>query len=132
MLIDLIKENGFRLKKARSWWYPGETVIDAHYANDLVLFANTPAQAESYCTLQEQTGGGIGLHVNTNKTEYMCFKWEAISTLSGWPLKLVDKFTYLSSNISSTESDINICLAKVWTTIDRLSIIWKSDLHNND
>ena len=38
------------------------------------------------------------------------------------PLKLMDKFTYLSSSVSSTESDINIRLAKTWTTIDRLSI----------
>ena len=29
-------------------------------------------------------------------------------------------------NISSTESDVNIFLVKVWTTINRLSIIWKS------
>ena len=28
---------------------------------------------------------------------------------------------------ASTESDINIRLAKVWNTLDRLSIIWKSD-----
>ena len=44
-------------------------------------------------------------------TEYIRFKQEgAISTLSGKPLKLVDKFTYFSSIISSTESDVNICI----------------------
>ena len=43
-------------------------------------------------------------------------------------LKLVDKFTYLGSSISSTEEDIDTRLTKAWTTIDRLSIIWKSDL----
>ena len=37
---------------------------------------------------------------------------------------------YLGSCISSTESDVNICLVKVWTASDRLSIIWKSDLSN--
>ena len=59
----------------------------------------------------------------------MCFRQEgAISTLSGMPLKLVDKFTYLGSNISSTESDVSICIGKAWTAINRLSIIWKSDL----
>ena len=59
----------------------------------------------------------------------MCFKQKVvISTLSGKPLKLVDHLTYLSSNISSTESDVNIRLAKELTDIDRLSIIWKSDL----
>ena len=29
--------------------------------------------------------------------------------------------------ISITESDVNICLAKGWTVIERSSIIWKSD-----
>ena len=43
-------------------------------------------------------------------------------------LKLVDKFTYLESSVSSTEKDINTRLTKAWTAIDKLSIIWKSDL----
>ena len=51
-----------------------------------------------------------------------------ISTLDGTSLKLVDKFTYLGSSVSSTEKDINTWLTKAWTAIDRLSIIWKSDL----
>ena len=51
-----------------------------------------------------------------------------ISTLNGSSLKLVDKFTYLGSSVSSTETDINMQLAKAWTAIDRLSVIWKSDL----
>ena len=45
-------------------------------------------------------------------------------------MKLVDKFTYLGSSVSSTEKDINTRLTKAWTVIDRLSIIWKSDLTN--
>ena len=43
-------------------------------------------------------------------------------------LKLVDKFTCLGSSVSSTEKDIDTQLTKAWTAIDRLSIIWKSDL----
>ena len=43
-------------------------------------------------------------------------------------LWLVDQFTYLGSNILSTESDVNICLGKGWNAIDSLSIIWKSGL----
>ena len=35
---------------------------------------------------------------------------------------------YLGSSISSTESDINMHLAKTWTAVNSLSIIWKSDL----
>ena len=33
-------------------------------------------------------------------------------------LKLVDKFTYLGRNVSSTENDINTRLPKAWTAID--------------
>ena len=51
-----------------------------------------------------------------------------ISTLSGKPLEFVNQFTYFSDNISSTESEVSIRLAKVWTAFDRLSIIWKFDL----
>ena len=52
-----------------------------------------------------------------------------ISTLNGGSLKLVDKFTYLNTIISSSESDY-IHLVKTWTVIDRLSIIWRFDLFN--
>ena len=45
--IDLIKENGFTLKKAKSRLYPAETITDTDYADDLVLLANTPGQVKS-------------------------------------------------------------------------------------
>ena len=61
----------------------------------------------------------------------MCFEWERTISTSDKSLKLVDKFIYFGSNISSTESDVNIYLAKVWTAINRLSTIWKSDLSVN-
>ena len=59
----------------------------------------------------------------------MCYNQTGdISTLDGTSLKLVDKFTYLGSSVSSTEKDIDTWLTKAWTAINRLSIIWKSDL----
>ena len=48
--------------------------------------------------------------------------------MHGKPLKFVDKVTYLGSSISSTESDVNIRIGKLWTLIFRLSIIRKSDV----
>ena len=50
------------------------------------------------------------------------------TTLDGASLRLVDKFTYLGSSVSSTENDIDTRLTKAWTAIETLSIIWKSDL----
>ena len=43
-------------------------------------------------------------------------------------LKLVNKFTYIGSSISSTEKDIDTRLTKASTAIDKLSIIWKPNL----
>ena len=51
-----------------------------------------------------------------------------ISTLDGTSLKLVDKFTYLGSSVPTTKKYIDTRLTKAWTAINRLSIIWKSDL----
>ena len=77
----------------------------------------------------ERAAAGIGLHVNAHKTEYMCFNQTGdISTLGSSSLKLVDKFTYLGSSVSSTEADIDTWLTKAWATIDKLSVIWKLDL----
>ena len=59
----------------------------------------------------------------------MCYNHTGdISLLGGTSLKLVDKFTYLGSSVLSTEKDIDTQLTKAWTAINRLSIIWKSDL----
>ena len=125
-LINKIKENNFKLTKKRSRRYPAKTITDADYADDIAILVNTPNQAETLLHSLEQTTAGIGLHVNTHKTEYMCFNQTGdISTLDGSSLKLVDMFTYLGSSVSSTEKDIDMWL---WTAIDKLLILWKSDL----
>ena len=119
-----MKENGFKLAKEKSRRYPAQTITDVDYADDVALLANTPNQAESQLHIQERAAGGIGLHVNVDETESKRRHLHA----KRWSLKQVDKFTYLGTNVSSTENSINTWLAKVWTAIDRLSVIWKSDL----
>ena len=58
----------------------------------------------------------------------MCFNQRGdISTLNGCSLEVVDKFTSQGSRVSSTETDIDTRLARIWTTINRLSVVWKSD-----
>ena len=124
-----MKENGFKLTKERNRRYPTQTITDADYADDIALLANSPTQAESLPHKLERAAGGIGLHVNADKTDYMSLSKKGnISTLKGGPLKLADKFTYLGSSVLSTENNINTRLAKAWTAIDSLSVIWKSDL----
>ena len=45
--IDKMKDNGFKLTKGRSRRYPAKTITDADYTDDIVLLANTPAQAKT-------------------------------------------------------------------------------------
>ena len=128
-LIEKIKENGFELTKKKSSRYPAKTITDADYADDIAILANAPDLAETLLHSLERTAGGIGPHVNAHKTEYMCLnKTSEISTQGSWSLKQIDKFSYLWSSVSSTEKEIDTRLEKAWTAIDRLSVIWKSDL----
>ena len=127
--IDKIRDYGFELTMKRSWRYPAKTITDADYADDIAILANTPTQAETPLHSLERAAAGISLHVNAHKTEYICFNQTGdISTLGGSSLKLVNKFTYQGSSISSTDADIDTRLTKSWTAIDKLSVIWKSDL----
>ena len=89
-----------------------------------MLLANIPTQAESLLHRLEQAAGSIDLHVNADKTKHMLFNKKK---KKGDEI-VMDEFTYLSSCVSSAENDINKRLAKAWTSIDRLSIIWKSIL----
>ena len=98
--------------------------MDAIFTNDIALLANTSAKAESQLHSLERTAGGIGLHVNSDKTEYMCFNQrDDVSTLNGRYLKLRDKFTYLGNIVSSTENNINTNLRRY----GQLLGIWKSN-----
>ena len=127
--IDKIRENRFERTKERSRRYPAKAITDSDYADDIAILANTPNQAETLLHSLERATTGIGLYVNAHKTEYMCYNQTGdISTLEGTYPKLVDKFTYLGNSVSSTEKDIGTRQTKAWTAIDRLSIIWKSDL----
>ena len=95
----------------------------------IYIYILAPIQAETLLHSLERAAAGIGLHVNAHKTEYICLNQTGdISTLNSSALKLLVKFTYLGSSVSSPEADIDTRVAKAWTAIDRLSVIWKSDL----
>ena len=75
------------------------------YADDLALLVNTPDKAVFLLHYQKQTARGIGLYVNSDKTEFIFFKQDrGISILNAKSRKLVDQFTYLGSNISSIKT----------------------------
>ena len=48
-----------------------QTITDVDYTDDIVLLAKAPAPADSLLHSLELAAGGIGLHVNTNKTVHV-------------------------------------------------------------
>ena len=72
----------------------------------------------------KQVASGISLYIITENTEFMHFNQDgAISSLNVKPLKSIDLFKYFGNNISSTESDGNMCIGKIWIAVDRLLTI---------
>ena len=72
-------------------------MTNADNADDLLHLTNTAVRAEFLRHSLWQITEGISLYVNANKN---------------LNLKSVDEFIYFGSNISSTEIDVNIQLAK--------------------
>ena len=122
--IDKMKDNGFKLTKERSRRYLAHTITDEDCADDIALLANTPAQAE---TLLHSLERAAPCQCRQNRI-HMIYQRGDICTLNSSSLKLVVKLIYEGSSVSSTETDINSQLAKAWTAIDRLLVIWKSNL----
>ena len=121
--VDIHNELGFTLNKSRNRRYPSTHITDADYADDLALFTNNTADAEMLLHALETSANDIGLHINAGKTKFMTY-----NTLDQTSLKQVTEFTYLGSNIASTERDIEIRISKAWTALDKLRTVWKSTL----
>ena len=43
----------------------------------------------------------------------------------------MDDFQYLGSHIASTEKDVHVRLTKAWAALNKMNIIWKSNLSHN-
>ena len=127
--LEKSKDLGFTLSEQISRRYPAKHITDADYADDLALFANTIASATTLLHRLENAAQDVGLYVNAGKTEFIKYNQQgSIHTLSGDPLKAVDTFVYLGSEIASTEKDIKTRIAKAWGALNKLNVVWKSSL----
>ena len=89
-------------KKARSRYNPAETIIAADYVDDLAFLDSTSAQVKSLLYSLVQAAKGIGLYVNSDKTEFMCFNENGdISSLddkpNSWGILL---YRFVTSNVA--------------------------------
>ena len=72
--VNKFNKDGFTFKKARIRRYPAEAMKNADYADNITLFAKTPALADSLLHSLENATGDISLNVNVRKIVNMCFK----------------------------------------------------------
>ena len=120
--IHKIKENGFKLTKEKRLKVPCKN----NYRRQLRRWHSASGKYTRPSRNPATLFGMSGCwhwppYQCTQNGRYVLYQTGDI-TLNGSPLKLVDKFTYLGSSVSSTENDINTRLAKPWAAL------WKSDL----
>ena len=94
-------------KKTRSEKHPVESITHADCSHNPAHLANAPAQIEFLLHSLEPVARGIGLNMNSDKTEFICFNQDCvIYSLKGNLLELMDQFR-LSGD--QTCLLINIC-----------------------
>ena len=65
-----MKDYSFKLAKKRSRRYPAQIITNTDYAEEIALLTNTLAETRIHGL---KRAADMGLHVNEDKTEYMCF-----------------------------------------------------------
>ena len=95
--LDKNNELGFTLTKQKSKCYPAMKITDADYADDLAVLADILKDATFLLHSIERTAKEIGLYLNADKTEFICFNQDAsegMRSLNGEKIKQVDDFKY--------------------------------------
>ena len=101
-------------------------ITNADDANDLAVLADVLKDATFLLHSIERTAKEIGLYLNADKTEFICFNQDAsegMRSLNSEKIKQVDDFKYLRSYITSTKHDVNIGLGKAWDSLNQLDKI---------
>ena len=75
--LDKNNELGFTLAKRKSKRYPAMKITNADYADDLAVLADVLKDATFLLHSIERTAKEIGLYLNADKTEFICFNQDA-------------------------------------------------------
>ena len=88
---------GFTLAKEKSidisWVYPDVHITDIDYDDDIDVIINRLIDTIKLLNKFEDTANDIGLHIKSDKTEYMCLNHENkinMKSLTGHDIKHVE------------------------------------------
>ena len=121
--INKMKDNSFKLAKERSIRYHAQKNYGCGQHGWHSASGKFTAYAKSLLHSLERAASGRSLHVNADKAEYMGFN-KMVVLWNQWTSSPTSETVSHQPRQSSTRE------AKVWTAIDRLSVIWKSDPTN--
>ena len=122
---------GFKLDKKRSRRQNPDVITDLYFADVIVLVTEELEQAQDFLHRVQENATKIGLHLNSDKTEFMSFNQaqdSVLKTVNNENIKKVDNLKYLRAWIDDTANDVKVRKALAWKACNRLNKIWKSSL----
>ena len=122
---------GFKLDRKRSRRHNLNVINDTDFADDIALVTEELEQAQDFLHCVQENAAMIGLHPNSDKTEFMSFNQvqdTVLKTVNNENIKKVDNFKYLGPWIDDTANDVKVRKALAWKSCNILNKIWKWSL----
>ena len=88
-------------------------------------------QAQDFLHCVQKNAAKIGLHLNSDKTEFMSFNQvqdAVLKTINNENIKKVGNFKYVGAWIGNTTNVVKVRKALTWKSCNKLNKIWKSPL----
>ena len=110
---------------------PGGRLTDIEYADDIALLGTDPSKMQLLLSNLGDVSAQFGLHFAPSKCKVLLQDWSGLQPslmVSGEPLAVVDKFTYLGSCISSNANvvdEITAQITKARQVFGKLQHLWR-------
>ena len=130
-LDDKVEDLVFYLDRKRSRRHHPIVITDIDFADDIALISKEIGQAQEMLTRVELEASKVGLHLNAKKTEVMKLNLPdsvGIHASDGSLIKETGNFKYLGGWLESSKKDFEVRKALAWSTCNKLTRIWKSNV----
>jgi hypothetical protein len=137
IVIDYVMSNsesdfGFEYLESegtRSRRVPSRKLGDLGFADDIALLENKISTSNRQLETVARNAKQVGLHINTEKTEYMTLnqpkeEQEQQLMLDNTELKRVNDFKYLGANLACAHTDLRARKGQAWGAFWKLKNIW--------
>ena len=130
-MIDYAPRQATGKDRKRNRRHNPDVITDLDFADDIALVTEELEQAQDFLHRVLENAAKIGLHLDSDKTEFMSFNQaqdSVLKTVNNQNIKKVDNFKYLGAWIEDTAIDVKVRKALAWKACSKLNKIWKSSL----